>query len=152
MRLLCSISILFFAFACLTKAQSDTLVIKLKNGTSEKIAIANIGKVSFERVTNAEDQGSTSKGLTVRGNFPNPFTTETEIEFTIPNGGSVEVRIFNTSGKQIQTLNCDNCTAGRNVLVWNCLDKDGNNVPSGAYIYEVRFGNEVQTKKMVLVK
>lgn len=152
MRLLCTISILFFAFACLSKAQSDTLVIKLKNGTSEKIAIANIGKVSFEKVTHTEDQNNVSKGLTVRGNFPNPFNVETEIEFSIPANGSVEVHIFNSSGKKVQTLNCDNCVAGRNVLAWNCLDKDGNIVPSGAYIYEVRFGNEVQTKKMILVK
>lgn len=152
MRFFYTIFIVILVFVCSSKAQTDTLVIKLKNGISEKIAIANIGKISFENVTNTEDQSVDPKGLKVRGNFPNPFNAETEIEFTIPTSGSVEVIIYDAEGKQIRTLNCENCVAGRNVLLWNCTDKDGNAAPSGVYLYEVRFGNEVQTKKMLHVK
>ena len=90
-------------------AQTDTLVITLKNKTVEKIAISQIQKMQFENVTAVDDQSKQSSGLSLNGNYPNPFGEQTSIEFEIENSGSVEIFIFDNSGKQIQKLQCNNC-------------------------------------------
>ena len=133
-------------------AQTDTLVITLKNKTVEKIAISQIQKMQFENVTAVDDQSKLSSGLTLKGNYPNPFGEQTSIEFEIENSGSVEIFIYDNSGKQIQKLECNNCQAGKNILQWNCLDNYNNKVQSGMYYYEVRYGNEVQSRKMIIIK
>ena len=43
-------------------------------------------------------------------------------------------------------------TSEKYTLQWNCLDKNNSKVQSGAYYYKVRFGNEVQGKKMIVVR
>ena len=133
-------------------AQTDTLVITLKNKTVEKIAISQIQKMQFENVTAVDDQSKLSSGLSLNGNYPNPFGEQTSIEFEIENSGSVEIFIFDNSGKQIQKLQCNNCQSGKNTLQWNCLDNNNNKVQSGMYYYEVRYGNETQSRKMIIIK
>jgi flagellar hook assembly protein FlgD len=147
--------VLTFSFLKESKAQSDTLVINLKNNQIEKILISQIQKIQFENITAVEEPGNTPhiKGeLSAKGNFPNPFAEQTSIEFEIVTLGNVDIIIYNNSGEQVQTLKCENCQAGKNILQWNCLDTHNNRVLSGNYFYEVRFNNEVQSKKMLLVK
>ncbi len=152
MKLLTGIIALIFALSMNLKAESDTLLINMKDGKVEKFAITQIQKIKFENITKVEDQILKPQNLSVTGNFPNPFTDKTEIEFETKDFGSVEIVIFDNSGKQIQNLECLNCTAGKNTLIWNCLDKNNNRVQNGTYFYEVRFGKEVLLRKMILVK
>jgi flagellar hook assembly protein FlgD len=133
-------------------AQSDTLVITLKNNQIEKIAITQIQKIQFENITGVDELIQPKNNLAIKGNYPNPFVEQTNIEFEISKAGNVEIVIFDNSGEQIQTLKCENCQVGKNSLQWNCLDKGKNRVQSGVYYYEVRFGNDVLSKKMIMVK
>ena len=132
-------------------AQSDTLLIKLKNGTIEKIAVSQIKKVQFENVTSAVEEATLNNSLQVKGNYPNPFEEKTNIEFEIEAAGEVRITIYDSKGNQIQTLECKNCQIGKNVLQWNGIDKAGNKALSGVYYYEVRYGNATQAKKMIIV-
>ena len=143
--------LLLFAF-CNLKAESDSLVVTLKNGQVVKIAISQIQKIKFENVTEVNDIGEQTHYLAITGNFPNPVESATNIEFEIAQSGTVEVLIYNQSGILIQTMVCQNCRSGRNTLQWNCLDNSNNRVTSGIYYYEVRFGKEVQSRKMIVIK
>lgn len=140
------------AFVVESRAGGDTLLIKLKNGTVEKFAIPNIQKLKFEQVNGVDEQVHRTTNLIVNGNYPNPFTELTDIEFEIEKPGSVEIVIYDNAGILIQSLKCTDCTTGKNSLQWNCIDKNSNKVQSGVYHYEVHFGNEVLSKKMILVK
>lgn len=152
MRLLLTAFIVLFVYSICIKAQTDTLVIKLKNNQIEKIAISKIRTIKFENVTSVNEPTKNESGLSVVGNYPNPFQEQTNIEFEIASIGDVAVIIYDNSGKQTQKLECNNCQIGKNTLPWNCADKNNNRVESGVYYYEVRFNNEVQSKKMILVK
>ena len=132
-------------------AQSDTLLIKLKNGTVEKIAVSQIKKVQFENVTSAVEDAALNNSLQVKGNFPNPFEEKTNIEFEIESAGEVLITIYNSKGNQIQTLECNDCHAGKNTLQWNGIDKAGNKASSGVYYYEVRYEKVTQARKMIIV-
>lgn len=151
MKLLITAFAILIAYSVSTYAQTDSLVIKLKNNQIEKIAVSTIKTIKFENVTSVNEPNQSLSGLAVTGNYPNPFQEQTNIEFEIASIGNVEVIIYDNSGKQIQKLECNNCQIGKNTLPWNCLDKNNNRVESGVYYYEVRFNNEVQSKKMILV-
>jgi hypothetical protein len=148
-----TIFILLFVYSLTLKAETDTLVITLKNNQIEKIAITQIQKIQFENITSVDENGNTlQSNLAIKGNYPNPFAEQTNIEFEITREGSVEIVIYDISGEQIQILNCENCHAGINSLQWNCLDMKNNHVKSGVYYYEVRFGTEIQSRKMIMVE
>jgi len=143
------LTVVFFFDA---KSQADTLVINLKNNQVEKIPISQIQKITFENVTGVDNSINPPKDLTIKGNYPNPFDEKTNIEFEIASFGDVVIIIYDNNGNQIQKLKCQNCQAGKNNIQWNCLDKNNNQVRSGVYYYEVRFNNEIQSKKMILIK
>lgn len=139
-------------FCCSAKSQSDTLAIKLKDGTIDKIPVSLIQKIKFESLTGVIETQQAFSNINLNGNHPNPFAEQTEIEFEIIESGNVEINIFNNSGNRIQTINCTNCKNGKNFLTWNCLDYNNQHVQSGTYYYEVRFRNELQTRKMIVIK
>ncbi|MEI6090476.1 MAG: FlgD immunoglobulin-like domain containing protein [bacterium] len=152
MKSLLTALVILIAYSVSVYAQTDTLVIKLKNNQIEKIAVSKIKTIKFENVTSVNEPNQSLSGLAVTGNYPNPFQEQTNIEFEISSIGNVEVIIYDNRGNQIQKLECTNCQIGKNSLPWNCIDKNNNRVESGTYYYEVRFNSEVLTKKMILVK
>ncbi|KXK06362.1 MAG: glucose/sorbosone dehydrogenase [Chlorobi bacterium OLB4] len=81
-------------------------------------------------------------------NFPNPFNPVTKINFSLPESSKISLKVFDLSGKLVQTL-VDNQTlnAGNYFSSFN-----GDNLPSGIYI--CRFDTEKfsDSKRMVLLK
>ena len=60
--------------------------------------------------------------------------------------------IYNLLGQQVKVLANDFMNAGRHLIDWNGLDTHGNSVASGVYFYELRAGNFVSKKKMLLLR
>ncbi|MDZ7360373.1 MAG: T9SS type A sorting domain-containing protein, partial [candidate division KSB1 bacterium] len=85
-------------------------------------------------------------------NYPNPFNPETTIEFALPKFRHVTIRIFNSLGQEIRTLVDTPMPAGHMVVTWDGKDDNGHSVPSGVYIYQMRAGNFVATKKLVVMR
>ena len=152
MKLLITFLALTFAFWLNAMSQSDNLLIKLNGGTIDTIAISQLQRIQFENILDVHETASTNVNLRLDGNYPNPFSEQTTLEFEIANSGNVEIIIYDNSGKQIQILNCNDCKAGMNSIQWNCYDQNNNHVQNGIYYYEVRFGSEVQSRKMIVVK
>lgn len=144
--------LLFFSFVINCAAQSDTLLIKLKNGKVEKIALSQIKKMKFENVSAVENQKPVVKDLKLNGNYPNPFDKLTNIEFELENAGDVKVIIYDNSGKLIKTIDCKDCQAGKNTLQWNGVDSQGEKAKSGVFYYEVHFDKSIFSKNMILIK
>ncbi len=85
-------------------------------------------------------------------NYPNPFNPTTEIHFNIPADSKVELRIFNVLGQLVKTLVNDNYTSGEHSVRWDATNEVGSKVTSGVYIYQLKSGNLIQNRKMVLIK
>lgn len=85
-------------------------------------------------------------------NFPNPFNPNTKISFSIFENTNVELLIYNVRGELINLLIDDNLEANSYNLVWNGKDDLGHQVGAGIYFYSLKTDNNIQTKKMVLVK
>jgi S-formylglutathione hydrolase FrmB len=80
-------------------------------------------------------------------NYPNPFNPLTAIEFSIPNSDFVTLKIFNLLGEEVEILVSEKIRAGTYKYDWYA-----NDVASGVYLYRLRVGDYVKTRKMVLLK
>jgi len=85
-------------------------------------------------------------------NYPNPFNPSTTITFTVKEAGNVTLRIYNLLGEEVTELFSGYANAGTTSVVWNGVDKSGNKVSSGMYLYRVESENFTASKKMILLK
>ncbi|MDP2301142.1 MAG: glycosyl hydrolase family 18 protein [Ignavibacteria bacterium] len=93
-------------------------------------------------------------GFTLHQNYPNPFNPSTKIKFQIPNGVeqglTTTLKVFNTLGEEIFTILNEILQNGSYEVDFNI--KQNENLPSGIYYYQLRCGNFVETKKMILLR
>jgi|TARA_Y100000310_G_scaffold260095_1_gene268935 hypothetical protein len=89
--------------------------------------------------------------LTLFQNYPNPFNATTTINFTIPSVETLHatslLQIFDIIGRLVETLVSGELVAGKHSVVW-----DASNIASGVYFYSIQTENNVQTRKMILLK
>lgn len=100
----------------------------------------------------AWEEGVLPEVYTLNQNYPNPFNPTTTISYSLDKDSEVEVNIFDISGKLITTLRNKYQTQGEHSITWNGIDASGSKVGAGVYFYQVKTGDFVGTKKMVLVK
>ncbi len=84
--------------------------------------------------------------------YPNPFNPSTTISFNLPYSGHLNLKIFNIRGELVQTLADEPHEAGPGRIVWSGKEQSGGQAASGVYFYELRFGDELLTEKMMLLK
>jgi hypothetical protein len=85
-------------------------------------------------------------------NYPNPFGSETEINFEIPETMTVKIKIFNILGQEINELADRKYVKGSHSIKWNGRDYSGRKVSSGIYFYQIQSGELSQAKKMYLLR
>ena len=85
-------------------------------------------------------------------NFPNPFNPTTQIAFDLPEQATAKLVVYNLLGQQVNVLTDRYMNAGHHVFDWNGLDSGGKLVASGVYFYELRAGDFVAKKKMLLLR
>jgi len=85
-------------------------------------------------------------------NYPNPFNPTTEINFALPENAHVNIEVFNVLGQKVRTLVDTDMEAGYQKVTWNGRDDQGAGVSSGIYLYRMKAGDQVFTKKMMMLK
>jgi hypothetical protein len=80
-------------------------------------------------------------------NYPNPFNPVTTIQYSIPVGGTVELKVFDITGREIATLVSGYRQPGTYRVTW-----DGCDAPSGIYVYRLSAGGASFAGRMVLLK
>jgi len=99
------------------------------------------------QVTGVEGKTELSKTFSLAQNYPNPFNPTTSISYSIPQSGSVTLKVYDILGRDVMTLVNEQKAAG----VYT-VDFNGAQLASGTYIYRLNAGEFVQTKKMILIK
>jgi hypothetical protein len=66
-------------------------------------------------------------------NYPNPFNPATNIKFALPYEASINIKIYNTLGKEIKELLNEARLSGEYEINWDGTDNFGNKVSSGVY-------------------
>jgi hypothetical protein len=87
------------------------------------------------------------KGFLLEQNYPNPFNPSTIISYHVAKADNVELKIFDSVGQEIATLINQSQAPGIYNINWNA-----SGLASGTYYYRLQIGDEVSTKKAVLIK
>jgi len=91
-------------------------------------------------------------------NTPNPFKSNTEIRFALPQPGQVELGVYNVAGQKVISLASGSYPAGYHNIQWNGKDDQGRALSNGVYFYrlEARGQNGQQhlnqIKRLIIVK
>lgn len=94
-----------------------------------------------------DNKGTLPLTFSLDQNYPNPFNPATIIKYTIPQDAFVSLKIYDISGKEIQTLVDGNQQAGNYTLQF--LPK---NLASGVYLYRINAGGYSAVRKMIYLK
>ena len=138
------------AFTIQTEVMSPERLAKyglLKNDSGD--ASDHFPKVtdySFNIPTDVSDKTIPNE-FNLEQNYPNPFNPTTNIGFRISEGGFVTLKIYDVLGNEVATLVNENKPAGSYEVEFN-----GSNLPSGVYFYQLKAGNNIETKKLMLLK
>ncbi|MBT3169424.1 MAG: T9SS type A sorting domain-containing protein [Candidatus Cloacimonetes bacterium] len=100
---------------------------------------------------NSQDDVIDSPNATNLSVFPNPFTGETTISFSLTTNlhENARIEIFNVKGQLVETLsNLQITNSANQEIIW-----DANNFANGIYFYKLVVGGiAIDTKKMMLIK
>lgn len=81
-------------------------------------------------------------------NYPNPFKTNTTIEFELPAESTISIKVYNSAGEQLVVLTDKvELPKGKNII-----DFDGSKFPSGIYYYSIENNDRISMQKMILMK
>jgi hypothetical protein len=79
--------------------------------------------------------------------YPNPFNPSTTIKYSIPNSDVVSLRVFDILGREVEILVDEYKAAGSYSIEFNA-----SKFASGVYFYQLRSGEFVESKKMILLR
>jgi hypothetical protein len=80
-------------------------------------------------------------------NYPNPFNPSTTITFNIPKANIVELKVYDILGREVANL----VSGFKQPGVYR-VDFDASGLSSGVYVYRLKAGDFLESKKMTLLK
>ncbi len=126
-----------FLDVMLPQGQADT-------GT---VQVENIMLLKAQTITGVEARAETPLNFSLNQNYPNPFNPATTIQYNLPTGGFVTLRVYDVLGREVRTLVNQRQNAGVQSVGF-----DAGDLPSGVYLYRLQSGHFTATKKLLLVK
>ena len=114
-------------------------------GTLAYVASANVVTMACESGDVFRRNETAQTGIW--GVNPNPFNPVTVVDFHMARGGQASVRIYDMSGRLVETLYDGFLGAGLRSLTW-----DASSQASGIYFCEFQVGDLVETRKLTLLK
>ena len=130
----CSLNTVFFL---------PTLEVDLNNnGTIDTVIVPQDLTVNTEN-----NKSENPKAFLLSQNYPNPFNPTTNINYSIPHATNVTIKVFNILGQEIKTIVNEYQNADRYTI-----SIDLGSYASGVYIYQMRAGEFMAAKKIILLK
>ncbi|HET8866292.1 MAG TPA: alpha-amylase family glycosyl hydrolase, partial [Gracilimonas sp.] len=87
------------------------------------------------------------ESFTLMQNYPNPFNPYTTITYDVAKDSNVKLEVYDLLGRKVQEL-----VNERQEVNSYTVQFDAKNLSSGVYIYRLKAGGKVFTKKMTLIK
>ena len=127
--------------------EADSVRIIIKDNDGTKIGV--LASEALEKMTTGMHfkKNINPIDMMLEQNYPNPFNPKTVISWQLPVGSYVDLSIYNIMGQKVYTLVSENQKAGNHKIEWNA-----SGISSGIYLYRIKAGDFVQTKRMLLIK
>lgn len=88
----------------------------------------------------------------VHGNYPNPFSSRTQIRYDLPEAADVQLRVITLLGQEVFRQHMGTMPAGQHELSWDGASASGQQLGSGIYFFEIRAAGSSATGTMTLVR
>jgi photosystem II stability/assembly factor-like uncharacterized protein len=111
------------------------------------VAGKGIWRMPLPGVTSVDSYSEIPAEFFLEQNYPNPFNPSTTIGFTIPASANITVEIYDILGSKAAILLNEVKPAGRHQVQWNAAG-----FASGIYICQLRAGDFIQSRKMILLR
>lgn len=99
-----------------------------------------------------EEGAPTPRYFELDQNYPNPFNNETIIKFNLKRSVEATLTVYNILGQRVRTLVAGRTKAGQQFIRWDGKDERGNDLSSGIYFYQLKAGDQTETRRLVLLK
>jgi hypothetical protein len=105
----------------------------------ELVHISSESGVGFDHIQQA--------GFVLNQNYPNPFSSFTNITYSLPEYSKVDIRVYDFSGREVSVIESASKNAGTYTLKF-----DGSKLPVGNYLYRFTANNYTASRKFSIVK
>ncbi len=129
--------------SCLVRIDAWDLSLNVGSGQSGDI---------FTIQACVTDVEETPLATALHQNYPNPFNGHTTISYSLEKPEHVSVRIYDTAGRLVRTLENRDRAAGTYQVVWNGRDNASRPVASGIYFMRMSAGNYGKSRKIVYLR
>lgn len=126
-----------------------------KDITIEKVILVDMNRNKIENIEveiNYQSEPPLPYDYVLFQNYPNPFNPTTTVKFEVPQTSNVTVTVYNMLGQAVRTLFAGQVQRGIHSVQWDGMNDSGVKMSSGTYIYRMKAGEFVQSKKMILLK
>jgi hypothetical protein len=125
-------------------------------GSSFLIASFDMSGLGISREPDGSPSGAVPRAAFLHQNYPNPFNPNTTITMDVPAGEAsvqkVKLAIYDIRGRFVKSLVDSGLAPGRHRVVWDGRNSRGERVSSGMYIYTMHAGNEICSRKMLILQ
>ena len=148
----------YFSFSSLLTNHTYSICVRHPNFLNCNLTFTvgyqntNLGDILLVPFVGTDPNAVTIAATALQGNFPNPFYTQTTINFEIKEPVHTSLEIYNIRGQRVTTLISEATKSGKYSLIWNGRDSGGKAVSNGIYYYKMTSGKFTATRKMILLK
>lgn len=121
-------------------------------GYGEGIHIDDISIWWNTEVGISDDDISIPQTFSLAQNYPNPFNASTKITFALTQSANTRLTIYDLLGRRVRTLVSSYMESGSHKIIWDGTDGTGEDVSSGIYLYKLKSGDNIQVKRMTLLR
>jgi PKD repeat protein len=113
--------------------------------------------IEVEQSVFVNDEINSLNEFALHQNYPNPFNPSTSIQYAISSRQFVTLKVYDALGNEIETLVNEEKPAGTYEVEFNSSTLSGSvsaksGYASGVYFYQLKAGQFIETKKMLLLK
>jgi hypothetical protein len=129
----------------------DDVEMQIPSGNGDNIIeageYATFDLTAITTNTQESSESAQPQQTTLSQNYPNPFNPATTISYSLSTPTDVELTVYNLLGMKVTTLVSSSQSAGDYSVQF-----DASRLASGVYLYQLKAGNLVETRKMILMK
>jgi hypothetical protein len=134
---------------------NDEVYVRVYTHNENAFAVQDV-KFIIQDVTSVEEDIAKIQQFSLSQNYPNPFNPTTKIKYSIPSNAetgyipssqNIVLKVYDILGNEVAVLVNEPKAPGSYEVEFNA-----GALPSGIYFYQLRAGEKIESKKMLLIK
>lgn len=143
-----SVTTTYYTYSWITEQEGWLVeVVSLEDEPNPNFTLAE--GITFRTTSSGleDTQASLTEDFVLYQNYPNPFNPSTTIAYSLTRSADLEITVYNLLGEKMKVLFSGRQQAGNHSVEFN-----GEDLPSGIYLYQLKSADFEAYKKGILLK